>query len=110
VLKSALLLLLGIACKNDEPPFEIVRVPQTAYAAPHEGGIGATDADKLGTDGGREPVVVCIPELSEAGEEADVAKDYPTCLLEHEGRKFDNRATERHRKKDDESEVCCYRR
>ena len=55
-------------------------------------------------------IVVCIPELTDPGEDDKVATEFANCLLHHEGRSFDSRATERHRKKDDESQVCCYRR
>jgi hypothetical protein len=61
-------------------------------------------------DGGRGSIVVCIPELADPSEDDKVSTEYTSCLLTHEGRSFDTRATERHRKKDDESQVCCYRR
>jgi hypothetical protein len=109
---SRLMIVAAVAgCHGDDPGFDVVRVPQTAYATPDGGGLDASDAAHVATrDGGREPAVVCIPELEEEGNTDDVSEDFPKCLLKHETRTFDSRATTRHRKKDDESEVCCYKR
>ncbi len=97
-----------LGCPNSDPGFDVVRVPETAYLTPDasHGDGGRT----LTRDAGSLPLIVCIPELEEPGEEDKVATDYTSCPLEHEGRNFDSKATERHRKKDDESAVCCYRR
>jgi hypothetical protein len=98
-------------CHNEDPGFDVVRVPMSAYASPDAASDGDTGPAPDDTrDGGREPIIVCVPEISEPGESEDVSHEFPSCLMKHEGRTFDARATERHRKKDDDSEVCCYRR
>jgi hypothetical protein len=108
MLTRALFVLFVAGCHGDDPGFDLVHVPQSAYVMPKDAASEAEAAASSG-DGGN-PVIVCIKELEEAGEDGKVSTDYPTCMLEYEGRRFDSRVTERHRKKDDESEVCCYRR
>jgi hypothetical protein len=100
--------ILGLKCQGTDPGFDVVRVPQTAYVS--SDASAARDGGPLVGDAGRGPIVVCIPELTDPGEDDKVATEFANCLLHHEGRSFDSRATERHRKKDDESQVCCYRR
>ncbi len=99
-----------VGCQGTDPGFDVVRVPATAYASADASASRDGGALAQGRDGGREPIVVCIPELSEPTEDDKVSSDFGSCLLHHEGRTFDSHATERHRKKDDESQVCCYRR
>ena len=108
MLKGIALVLIVASCRDDDPGFEIVRVPQSAYVTAPDAGA-QLDGDAAAGDAGLGPLYICIPQLDEPGEGDEVSEDYPSCKLEHEGRKFDKRITERHRNKD-ESEVCCYRR
>lgn len=104
--RFACMTLLFVACRDtSDPGFEIVKVPLSAYASPDasakdEGG----EASK--PDGG-DPVVLCIqkPEKQEGDESSD-----EDCPSEYHGRNYDEKATTRHRAKDDESNVCCYRK
>jgi hypothetical protein len=96
--------LVLVACRDSsDPGFEIVKVPLSAYAATDasakgEGGVA------IARDGG-DPVVLCIPKPEKKDD--DESEDCPS---EYQGRSYDEKATTRHRAKDDESEVCCYRK
>ena len=103
-LRLAIVCAAVIGCHGDDPGFDVVRVPRTAYAAPDAG----VHVDS-GQGDAHEVMVVCIQELHDPGDE-EMAQDYPSCPVKHEDRSFDERATERHRKRDDENTVCCYRR
>jgi hypothetical protein len=89
-----------VACRDTaDPGFEIVKVPLSAYAttdasAKGEGGLAS------GRDGG-DPIVLCIKR------DDDESSD---CATEYQDRAYDEKATTRHRAKDDESNVCCYRK
>ena len=96
-------LVLFVACRDSDPGFEIVKVPLSAYAAADasvkgEGGVAGRDA-------GGDPVVLCVkPEKKDDEESSE------DCASEYQGRSYDEKATKRHRDKDDESDVCCYRK
>jgi hypothetical protein len=95
-----------VACRDtSDPGFEIVQVPRSAYATVDasvdaEGGVAARD--------GGEPVMLCIPKPEEKKEGDD--DESSDCPSEYEGRTYDEKATTRHRAKDDEGNVCCYRK
>ena len=104
LIRLALASLLLVACRDaSDPGFEIVKVPLSAYAAADasvkgEGGVA------LGRDAG-DPVVLCVkPEKKDDEESSE------DCASEYQGRSYDEKATKRHRDKDDESDVCCYRK
>jgi hypothetical protein len=89
-----------VACRDtNDPGFEIVKVPLSAYAttdasATGEGGVASAH------DGG-DPLVLCIKR------DDDESSD---CASEYQDRAYDEKATTRHRAKGDESNVCCYRK
>ncbi|HEY1960439.1 MAG TPA: hypothetical protein VGH28_32735 [Polyangiaceae bacterium] len=98
-----------VACRNDsDPGFEIVRVPLSAYAAPDASTRADSDAGAAGP-GEPEPVVLCITPASK-GDDDENSDDDTDCAATHHGRAYDSHATDRHRKKDGEEHVCCYRR
>ncbi len=94
-----------VACRDtNDPGFEIVKVPLSAYAttdasAVDEAGVAARD--------GGDPLVLCVPKSEEKKDDDDESSD---CASELEGRSYDEKATTRHRAKDDETNVCCYRK
>ena len=97
-------LVLLVACRDSDPGFEIVKVPASAYAdasAKGEGGVIS------GRDGGGDPVVLCVPKPEKKDDDESSDDD---CPAEYQGRNYDEKATTRHRAKDDESNVCCYRK
>ena len=104
--RSLIAALVLVACRDtNDPGFEIVKVPLSAYAAADasakgEGGVAA------GRDGG-DPVVLCVPKPEK--QEGDESSD-DDCPSEYQGRSYDEKVTTRHRAKDDESNVCCYRK
>ena len=98
---------VALGCHGDDPGFDVVRVPKTAYVSADASARTAPGQVDAAADA-HEGLVVCVPESSDPGDET--AEDYPHCPLKYEDRSFDVRATERHRKRDDESAVCCYRR
>ncbi len=89
---------LALACHDDDPGFEIVRVPMSAYAMPDAG--AQTDAAHAGheADAAAGPLVSCVPK----------SDDDDDCPAAHEGRVYDEHVTTRHRNKGEG--VCCYRR
>jgi hypothetical protein len=88
------------ACHREaDPGFEIVRVPRSAYVTPH---ATARDAG-ADVDAGPGPLVVCVEEQEDAGEETNDEG----CPPGYRDRVFDERTTTRHRRKGEE--VCCYR-
>lgn len=98
--------LLFVACRDtSDPGFEIVKVPLSAYAAVDASAKG--DAAVASEHDGGDPVVLCIqkPEPQEGDEPSG-----EDCASEYHGRSYDEKATTRHRAKDDESNVCCYRK
>ena len=88
---------LALACHDDDPGFEIVRVPMSAYAMPEAG--AQTDAARAErtADASAGPLVLCLPK-----------SDDDDCPPAHEGRAYDEHVTTRHRNKGEG--VCCYRR
>ena len=104
--RSTLMALALVACRDtSDPGFEIVKVPLSAYAsadasAQGEGGLAT------GRDGG-DPVVLCVPKPEKKDDDESSDEDCPS---EYQGRSYDEKATTRHRAKDDESNVCCYRK
>ena len=101
--RSLLLAALAlVACRDtSDPGFDIVKVPLSAYASTDasvkgEGGVASRD--------GGDPVVLCVPKPSENDESSE------DCPSEYQGRSYDEKATTRHRAKDDESNVCCFRK
>ena len=102
MLRAVVLCAALVACRNDtDPGFEIVRVPQSAYAMPDAS--APPDAAVESGASESEPIVVCIQPQSENDDDSDCADSY-------HGRSYDTKATERHRRKDGEEHVCCYRR
>ena len=101
-LLAAVLWSALVACHHDDDPgFEIVRVPQSAYAAPDAGhGDGGPALEK---DGGSGPLIVCIPQPSSDDESST------DCPETYQGRAYDDRVSTRHRNKGDDA-ACCYRR
>ena len=101
MLRGVVLCAALVACRNDsDPGFEIVRVPLSAYATPD-----ASAPPDGGTESGpseSEPIIVCIQPQSD--------DDDSDCADSYHGRSYDEKATERHRRKDGEEHVCCYRR
>jgi hypothetical protein len=96
--------LFVVACRDtSDPGFEIVKVPLSAYAAADASVAGEGGA--LARDGG-DPIMLCVPK-PEKKEDDDESEDCPS---EYQGRSYDEKATTRHRAKDDESTVCCYRK
>ena len=94
---------LLVACRDGDPGFEIVKVPASAYGDAGPRGEGGAIASG---EGGHDPVVLCIPKPE--GESRD--EESNDCPNEYENRSYDEKATARHRQKDDESNVCCYRK
>lgn len=93
----------AVGCRDaSDPGFEIVRVPQSAYAA-FDGGAKPDAAPVAKGDAGPEPFVVCISR-QDTGDESEECPD------EYEGRHYDEKTTARHRSKGDDSTVCCYRK
>jgi hypothetical protein len=105
--RAMIVAMVLVACRDtSDPGFEIVKVPRTAYASPDasatgEGGVAT------GRDGGGDPVVLCVPKPEK--QEGDESSD-DDCPSAYQGRSYDEKATTRHRAKDDESTVCCYRK
>ena len=97
--RAACMALLFVACRDtSDPGFEIVKVPLSAYASPDASAKG--DGGVVAERDGGDPVVLCIPKPD----------DEEDCPSEYAGRSYDEKATTRHRAKDDESNVCCYRK
>ncbi len=104
------LVAAAIGCRGRDPGFDITRVPESAYAS-RDG--GRSDAESDAAADARASIVMCIPEVDssdDSKESQEMAEGFEKCPQKYEGRTFDPHATERHRKKDGESEVCCYRR
>ena len=99
--------LMLVACRDtSDPGFEIVKVPLSAYAAVDAS--AKSDAGVASRRDGGDPVVLCIPKSeTRADDESSSDEDCPS---EYEDRSYDEKATTRHRQKDDESNVCCYRK
>ena len=106
IVPCAALALFG--CHNDEGPgFEIVRVPLSAYASP-DGGARSDGAVAQTADAGAGPIVLCVaPKQSSDSDDDESSSD--DCADHYEGRRYDEKATTRHRNKGEEG-VCCYRR
>ena len=106
--RLAALAVLAIACRDTrDPGFEIVRVPQSAYAAPPD--AGTSEASVATSDAGADPVVLCVsrPESDSKDDDEESSDD---CPKEYHGRHYDERSTSRHRAKGDDPSVCCYRK
>jgi len=95
-----------VACRDGDPGFEIVKVPLSAYAAT-DASIKGDGGVASGRDGG-DPVVLCIAKPEEKKDDDEESSG--DCPSEYQGRSYDEKATTRHRAKDDESNVCCYRK
>jgi hypothetical protein len=98
-------LLLVASCDSSDPGFDIVKVPLSAYASP-DASAKVDGAVAVGRDAG-DPIVLCIPKPEKKDDEESNDDDCPN---EYQGRSYDEKATTRHRAKDDESNVCCYRK
>ncbi len=99
---------LALACREGrDPGFEIVPVPQSAYAVADGGKPDVVAVAKA--DAGANPLVLCItrPE-GESKDDDDESSD--DCPKEYQGRHYDEKATARHRSKGDDPNACCYRR
>ena len=97
---------LAVGCRDSsEPDFEIVRVPQSAYAAP-DAAPKVDAAPVASADAGPEPLVLCV-SLQDIGEDEKAEEGCPD---EYQGRHYDEKATARHRSKGEDSTVCCYRK
>ena len=103
--RATLAALVLVACDTRDPGFEIVKVPLSAYTAADAGAKG--DGGVASARDGGDPVVLCIPKPEK--QEGDESSD-EDCASEYHGRNYDEKATTRHRAKDDESNVCCYRK
>ena len=74
-------------------------MPPPDASAQGDGGVAS------GRDSG-DPVAVCVPKPEKKENEKTNDHDCATSTR----RSYDEKATKRHRAKDDESEVCCYRK
>jgi hypothetical protein len=94
---------LAVGCRDaSDPGFEIVRVPQSAYAAPD---AATKNASPLATaDAGPDPVVLCVSHQDSDDEQQSECPD------EYQGRHYDEKTTTRHRSRGDDATVCCYRK
>lgn len=105
--RVACMALVFVACRDTrDPGFEIVKVPLSAYAAVDASAKSDAGGVASARDGG-DPVVLCVPKPEK--QEGDESSD-DDCPSEYQGRNYDEKATTRHRAKDDESDVCCYRK
>ena len=102
-MRAVALCVALVACRNDaDPGFDIVRVPLSAYAAPDASVQPDAEADAAPSES--QPIVLCIqPQTPDDDSDSDCADTY-------QGRSYDEKATARHRRKDGEEHVCCYRR
>ena len=89
---------LALACHDEDPGFEIVRVPMSAYAMPDAGAQTDAASKEHAGDAAAGPLVVCVPK----------SDDEDDCPPVHEGRAYDEHVTTRHDGKGES--VCCYRR
>ncbi len=104
--RLAIAAAFALACREGrDPGFEIVPVPQSAYAAVDG---GKPDVAVATVEAGANPVVLCITRPE--GETNDDDESSDDCPKEYQGRQYDEKATARHRSKGDDPNACCYRR
>jgi hypothetical protein len=97
---------LATGCRHEDPGFEIVRVPRSAYVMPDAGKTDASPSHD--SDAGVGPLIVCVPR-GKAATEDDEQEDSDECPPHWDGRNYDPRVTTRHHDRG-ENDVCCYRR
>lgn len=110
--RALVLACLACGCHNDDPGFDIVKVPLSAYAARDASTDAHGDAH---ADAGRDLIVICIEKPEEKKEDDekkddDEEKAEDDCPTTYQDRSYDEKATARHHKNDGEGNVCCYRR
>jgi len=112
MLVPAAVLVVGFACRGQQPSFDIVKVPETAYLTPDAAAApdaGPPDASRRegGTFHARIPQL-CYPPPILPPQEEDAASDHPECAAYHPvSQMFDGERTDRVREKIGRA-VCCY--
>ncbi len=100
--------VLALAChQSNDPGFEIVRVPLSAYASA-DGGKPDAAVQATNDASAADPVVLCVPRPDSDSKDDD--EDSSDCPNEYLDRHYDEKATTRHRSKENDSTLCCYRK
>jgi hypothetical protein len=94
-------------CRGNDPGFDVVRVPATAYASLDGGSSEGGDAGEGGAPSSA--MIVCVAAPTEHGDDEEMSSDYDDCPLKRGERTLDEHVTKRHRDKDDQT-ACCYRK
>jgi hypothetical protein len=110
--RAILAVLIVAACRGQEQPgFDIVRVPQTAYLTPDAApapDAGAPDAS--GREGGTfRPSIppLCFTPPPKTPTEDEAVEAFPECTQYHAQQYFDEDRTKRAREKA-QKPLCCY--
>lgn len=108
----SLLILMGCGRPRD-PEMEIVRLPQAAYGPFDASPVKVVAADSGSNDAAVKDIpssqVDCyVPDAPLDDEEVSAAAPFDNCPAQHEGGRFNEKATSQRRTSGRNRDTCCY--